>query len=127
MKIGKAEYEELLRDSERLRIIEVLVDANCVADVNDAVMLICGYAPKEKVATAEKTFAECIIPDNAESEIDSSCAKKALPKRNKIDRGKVSALHRAGWSNVKIAEEMRCSESSISMILSSKEEKKDAD
>lgn len=78
MKIEKAEYEELLRDSERLRIIGVLVDANCVADVNDAVMLICGYAPKEKVATAEKTFAECIIPDNAESEIDSSCAKKKL-------------------------------------------------
>ena len=41
--------------------------------------------------------------------------------RKKIDRGKVLALHRAGWSNKKIADEMACSEASVSMIL--KEEK----
>ena len=39
------------------------------------------------------------------------------PKRKRIDRGKVRALHDAGWSNVKIADEMGCAESSISMIL----------
>nr|DAL10475.1 MAG TPA_asm: InsA C-terminal domain [Caudoviricetes sp.] len=38
-----------------------------------------------------------------------------------MDRGKVLALHRAGWSNKKIADEMACSEASVSMIL--KEEK----
>lgn len=52
---------------------------------------------------------------------------KETQKKRKIDRGKVWALHEAGWSNVKIADEIGCSESSISTILSSKEEKKDAD
>lgn len=42
--------------------------------------------------------------------------------RKKIDRGKVMALHNAGWKNVKIAEEMGCSEWSVSMII--KEESK---
>ena len=42
--------------------------------------------------------------------------------RMKIDRGKVMALHNAGWKNVKIAEEMGCSEWSVSMII--KEESK---
>ena len=37
--------------------------------------------------------------------------------RKKIDRGKVMALHNAGWKNVKIAEEMGCSEWSVSMII----------
>ena len=37
--------------------------------------------------------------------------------RKKIDRGKVLALHRAGWSNKKIADEMACSEASVSTIL----------
>lgn len=44
------------------------------------------------------------------------------PRKKRIDRGKVRALHEAGWSNVKIAEEIGCSESSISMILSKEEE-----
>lgn len=42
--------------------------------------------------------------------------------QKKIDRGKVMALHNAGWKNVKIAEEMSCSEWSVSMII--KEESK---
>lgn len=33
--------------------------------------------------------------------------KPTAPKRKKIDTGKILALHNAGWSNVKIADEMR--------------------
>lgn len=40
------------------------------------------------------------------------------PQQKKtIDRGKVKALHEAGWSNAKIADEMKCSAWSVSMIL----------
>ena len=41
----------------------------------------------------------------------------APPTKKIIDRGKVKALHEAGWSNTKIADEMKCSTWSVSMIL----------
>jgi len=44
--------------------------------------------------------------------------------RKKIDRGKVMALHNAGWANKKIADEMACSEWSVSMILKELSEEK---
>jgi hypothetical protein len=43
--------------------------------------------------------------------------KTAPPTKKTIDRGKVKALHEAGWSNAKIADEMKCSTWSVSMIL----------
>lgn len=43
--------------------------------------------------------------------------EKAVPPKKTIDRGKVKALHEAGWSNAKIADEMQCSAWSVSMIL----------
>lgn len=43
--------------------------------------------------------------------------KQSPPKKKNIDRGKVKALHEAGWSNAKIADEMKCSTWSVSMIL----------
>ncbi len=44
-------------------------------------------------------------------------AKSSPPPKKTIDRGKVKALHEAGWSNAKIADEMKCSAGSVSMIL----------
>lgn len=43
--------------------------------------------------------------------------KQPPPTKKTIDRGKVKALHEAGWSNAKIADEMKCSTWSVSMIL----------
>lgn len=54
------------------------------------------------------------IPDsipNSEAPIEG---KK---KGRVVDRGKVLALHKAGWSNAKIADEMGCHPSRISQIL----------
>lgn len=53
-----------------------------------------------------------------ETEPKPEKAKKQSPtKKKNIDRGKVKALHEAGWSNAKIADEMKCSAWSVSMIL----------
>ena len=41
----------------------------------------------------------------------------APQQKKTLDRGKVKALHEAGWSNAKIADEMKCSAWSVSMIL----------
>lgn len=53
MKIEKAEYEELLRDAERLKLIRILTDADCIADTSEAVMLICEYIKGEKLKGEE--------------------------------------------------------------------------
>lgn len=58
----------------------------------------------------------CIHPPSEEPEKKSG--------RKKIDRGKVMALHNAGWANKKIADEMACSEWSVSMILKELSEEK---
>lgn len=40
---------------------------------------------------------------------------KAKPKKKKeVDSGKIKALRKAGWSMTKIADEMRCSISTVS-------------
>ena len=43
--------------------------------------------------------------------------EKQPPNKEDHRPGKVKALHEAGWSNAKIADEMKCSTWSVSMIL----------
>lgn len=44
--------------------------------------------------------------------------KKAPRKRSKpLDKGKVGALYKAGWKVAKIADEMRCDQSSIYRVI----------
>ncbi len=58
------------------------------------------------------------IPDNIpHSEDPISPPSKEEKKGRVVDRGKVLALHKAGWSNAKIADEMGCHPSRISQIL----------
>lgn len=58
------------------------------------------------------------IPDNIpHSEDPITPPSKKEKKGRVVDRGKVLALHKAGWSNAKIADEMGCHPSRISQIL----------
>lgn len=45
--------------------------------------------------------------------------KPGKPERKDLDIGKIMALKNAGWSQRKIAEEMRCSDATISKIVNS--------
>lgn len=50
---------------------------------------------------------------------------KAVPKggaRKKLDKGKILALHKAGWSNAKIADETGCNRVTIWRIIHDAEE-----
>lgn len=49
------------------------------------------------------------------------------PKRKNVDRGKVMALHRAGWTNRKIADEMRIHECTVSRVIREEVEKETAE
>lgn len=44
--------------------------------------------------------------------------KKQTPKRKKLDWGKIQALHRAGWSHEKIADEMGTTVKTVATGLS---------
>lgn len=62
------------------------------------------------------------VPDDELEEVETPEEK---PKRTPLDKNKVLALHYAGWSAAKIADEMRCSAKTIYGIISKsrKEEK----
>lgn len=109
MKINK---ETLIRDSEKLRVIESMIFAGYEVD-KKMLLTICGYTSEDLAKNIEGAFGECAPCDTAQEPKEAA----PPPKRKRIDRGKVRALHDAGWSNVKIADEMGCAESSISMIL----------
>lgn len=57
------------------------------------------------------------IPDSIPNSEDPAPPSKKEKKGRMVDLGKVLALHKAGWSNAKIADEMGCHPSRISQIL----------
>lgn len=57
-----------------------------------------------------RDFGEFMIPDeDPEPKKEATAAAPAPAKRSKVDHGKIMALHKAGWANKKIADEMMIS------------------
>lgn len=60
-----------------------------------------------------------MMANSPKKQIAAEPKKEEKPKpAKKVDEGKVMALKKAGWSHKKIAEEMGCSDSFISRIVS---------
>ena len=109
--------------------------ADIPAKAAEAVTPQAEAAPQEQPAHTAPTT--CVAPDPVDvwHEPTAAEAPKAVevqdaapPKRRsrpykvtkrqpKVDRGKVGALRRAGWSHAKIADEMGCTRQFIGMIL----------
>lgn len=121
MKIDKNYLEFLIRDSEKLRIIESLLESDIF--VTDAlVRAVIGIAPRELEKPVIDEPDSLPFVDEPEKEpmeepMEKIEPKNPKPEKPKIDRGKVMALHKAGWTNAKIAEEIGCATSTISMIV----------
>lgn len=85
----------------------------------------CFAALKTVIETPAKKMAPttCVAPEPVEvwkdekPEVAEPETPEDKPKRKKIDKGKVLALHKAGWSNADIAKEIGCHPSSISQII----------
>lgn len=107
--IPEREYESLIRDSEKVRIFtQAALDG---VDPGYWLSVILGVQQSEPETVS--------LEEEKQSEAPQGKARGGSKK--KLDRGKILALHEAGWAQKAIAEELRCSEGSVSMIL--KEEK----
>lgn len=130
VQVTKDEYENLIRDQHTVELLTGYVqEQSCMID--STICLLLGIQKSERELPpgwdpeleSETVTADIPLPVSAmeEAEEEKQSPPSAEPEkksgRKKIDRGKVLALHRAGWSNKKIADEMACSEASISIIL----------
>lgn len=91
--------------ADRFRNGEAVYAARCIN----------GMSFREVTAATMLLVLEIPVPET-ETKPEKG-GKTAPPTKKTIDRGKVKALHEAGWSNTKIADEMKCSTWSVSMIL----------
>ena len=130
VQVTKDEYENLIRDQHTVELLTGYVqEQSCMIDSTICLLLSIQKSerelppgwdpePESETATADIPLP---VPAMEEAEEKKQSPPSAEPEkksgRKKIDRGKVLALHRAGWSNKKIADEMACSEASISIIL----------
>ena len=134
VQVTKDEYKDLIRDQHTVELLTAYVQEQSWI-IDSTICLLLGIQksecelppgwdpePESETVTADIPLP---VPAMEEAEEEKQSPPPAEPEkksgRKKIDRGKVLALHRAGWSNKKIADEMACSEASVSMIL--KEEK----
>ena len=103
--------------ADRFRNGEAVYAARCID----------GMSFREVPAATMLLVMEIPVP---ETEAKPEKVKKPPSTKKAIDRGKVKVLHEAGWSNAKIADEMKCSAWSVSMILKElreQEEKKQSE
>lgn len=127
VRVSKSEYEELVRDQHK---VELLIGYyQRYGWPESTVRLILDLKEPEKEETPELTdepeeTVKTYFRETERAQEEKTELKPAAKKRKVLDRGKITALHKAGWTNKKISEEMRCSESAISMILKESSESK---
>lgn len=129
VQVTKEEYENLIRDQHTVELLTGYVqEQSCMIDSTICLLLGIqkserelppGWNPEPESETVTEDIPLPAMEEPVEEEKQSPPPAEPEKKsgRKKIDRGKVLALHRAGWSNKKIADEMACSEASISTIL----------
>ena len=148
MKIQKFEYESLIRDSERLSIIDTVVTDYHYLDMQ-LLRILCGRQQKDipNIQPTEPAIMIEAVEDPADkqrhklmtdfhSEEEPEPPKDSTPppenstrcvdsstSRKKVDRGKVMALHKAGWSLSKIVDETGCSAQRVRQIVKEENQK----
>lgn len=128
VQVTKDEYKNLIRDQHTVELLTGYVQEQSRM-IDSTICLLLGIQKSERELPpgwdpepeSETVTEDIPLPAMEEPVEEEKQSPPAEPEkksgRKKIDRGKVLALHRAGWSNKKIADEMACSEASVSIIL----------
>lgn len=129
VQVTKDEYENLIRDQHTVELLTGYVQEQSRM-IDSTICLLLGIqkserelppgwdpGPESETVTEDIPLPAMEEPVEEEKQSPPPAEPEKKSGRKKIDRGKVMALHRAGWSNKKIADEMACSEASISIIL----------
>lgn len=129
VQVTKDEYENLIRDQHTVELLTGYVQEQSRM-IDSTICLLLGIQkserelptgwdpePESETVTEDIPLPAMEEPVEEEKQSPPPAEPEKKSGRKKIDRGKVMALHRAGWSNKKIADEMACSEASISIIL----------
>ena len=146
VQVTKEEYENLIRDQHTVELLTEYIRQDWQSDPMICLLLgiqrpekhpeqtdlkkNCLEEPEEMKEPAKdmgkicKEIMEAAGKTPKEEPVSPPEEPEKKSGRKKIDRGKVMALHNAGWANKKIADEMACSEWSVSMILKELSEEK---
>lgn len=129
VQVTKDEYENLIRDQHTVELLTWYVQEQSWM-IDSTICLLLGIQkserelppgwdpePESETVTEDIPLPAMEEPVEEEKQSPPPAEPEKKSGRKKIDRGKVMALHRAGWLNKKIADEMACSEASISIIL----------
>lgn len=117
VQVTKDEYENLIRDQHTVELLTGYVqEQSWIIDSTICLLLGIqkserelppGWDPEPESETVTEDIPLPAMEEPVEEEKQSPPAEPEKKSgRKKIDRGKVMALHRAGWSNKKIADEM---------------------
>ena len=99
--------EELAEVAMLLRQVYGIEEADAVAETLETAPIV----EAKVVKTSEEMKAGALVEEPEES------SKPSKPRKNAIDRGRILALNRGGWSVKAIAEDVRCSEPSVRKVL----------
>lgn len=89
-----------------------------VRDIYTNGPVVTGITKEENADDAESV----VIHDEENGDIEVNVPEKIAKAKKSVDEGKVMALHRAKWSQAKIADEMGCSQGRISQIIKANKE-----
>ena len=113
--VSLRDWEEKVRDQRSLEILSGLLGLEGQLSAAQVRVIDPEDLPEEP--KQEELDPHIGIPDSIPNSEDPAPPSKEKKKGRVVDRGKVLALHKAGWSNAKIADEMGCHPSRISQIL----------
>lgn len=108
----------LHRVCEDTTVSELSSSAGFVRIVSEEVAAPDDVPQKPMMSFAEMLGEESSPVEDAEMNEPDPPPQKKEKKRKVLDWGKIQALHKAGWSHAKIADEMGCTVSTVATGLS---------
>lgn len=80
-------------------------------------LMIKGLHIEELIIGTEYEEQQTVQPQDEPKKAEPKEKPKATKKAKPIDKGKIGALRKAGWTIAEIADEMKCSQPTVRKIL----------